>query len=136
MVSGLVMTLAQSAIGLYFYIINNDQVNPDATVSWIPLALFIMFMIGYSIGFASLPYVLMGELLPSKYRNTLGGIVSSFNLVNNFMVLKLFTTLGTYLGYHGVFWIYAINSLLASIFVYFVLPETKGKTLSEIEQLF
>ena len=42
----------------------------------------------------------------------------------------------TALGYYGVFWIYAINSLLGTIFVIFVLPETKGKSLTEIEQLF
>ena len=60
----------------------------------------------------------------------------SFNLLNTFLTLKLFTTLETYFGFYGVFWIYAANSLLATIFVICVLPETKGKTLEEIEKHF
>ena len=38
--------------------------------------------------------------------------------------------------YYGVFWIYAANCFVGSAFVYFVLPETKGKTLAEIEKHF
>jgi facilitated trehalose transporter len=75
-ISGLTMTLSLSAIGAYFYII--EQVDPVVadTCSWVPLAGLIIFMIGYSVGFASLPFVLMGELLPSRYRDSLGGIAS------------------------------------------------------------
>jgi facilitated trehalose transporter len=60
----------------------------------------------------------------------------SFNLLNTFMVLKLFPTLEMNVEYYGVFWIYAANCLVGSAFVYFVLPETKGKTLAEIEKHF
>ena len=52
------------------------------------------------------------------------------------MVLKLFPTLEMNVEYYGVFWIYAGNCLVGSAFVYFVLPETKGKTLAEIEKHF
>jgi len=135
--SGLIMSLSLSVIGVYFYVLNGQMIDSiEMDLSWLPLASLIIFMIGYSAGFATLPYVLMGELLPSKYRNTLGGVASSFNLLHTFLVLKLFSTMETALGYHGVFWIYAINSLIGTIFVIFVLPETKGKSLTEIEQLF
>lgn len=42
----------------------------------------------------------------------------------------------TNLGHWGVFWIYAANCVLGTIFVYFILPETKGKSLAEIESHF
>ena len=75
--SGLIMSLSLSVIGVYFYVLNDQMLDSvEMDLSWLPLAALIIFMIGYSAGFATLPYVLMGELLPSKYRNTLGGIAS------------------------------------------------------------
>ena len=135
-VSGTIMALSLTTLGLYFYIIYEIDPSIEESLFWLPLATLTIFMIGYSAGFATLPFLLMGELLPSKFRNSLGGIASSFNLLHTFLVLKLFTTLETAVGYYGVFWIYAANSFLATIFVYLFLPETKGKTLKEIEQLF
>ena len=134
--SGVIMGLSLSMLGAYFYVIYEVDPTIEESLSWLPLATLTIFMIGYSMGFATLPFLLMGELLPSKYRNSLGGIASSFNLLHTFLVLKLFTTLETSVGYYGVFWIYAANSLLASVFVYLFLPETKGKTLKEIEEVF
>lgn len=134
-VSGIVMTLSLAVTGAYFYILNESNLDLDH-LSWIPLTSLIIFMIGYSIGFATIPFILMGELLPAQYRNTLGGCASSFNLLHTFLVLKLFSTLETAVGYHGVFWIYAINSFLGAGFVYLFLPETKGKSLVEIEKYF
>ena len=135
-VSGTIMGLSLSILGTYFYVIYETDPSIEESLSWLPLATLTIFMIGYSIGFATLPFLLMGELLPSKYRNSLGGIASSFNLLHTFLVLKLFTTLETSLGYYGVFWIYAANSFFAALFVYLFLPETKGKTLKEIEEHF
>ena len=135
-VSGTIMGLALTILGAYFYVIYEIDPTIEESLSWLPLATLTIFMIGYSVGFATLPFLLMGELLPSKYRNSLGGIASSFNLLHTFLVLKLFTTLETSLGYYGVFWIYAANSFIAAIFVYLFLPETKGKSLKEIEEHF
>ena len=72
------MSLSLSVIGVYFYVLNGKKMidSIEMDLSWLPLASLIIFMIGYSAGFATLPYVLMGELLPSKYRNTLGGVAS------------------------------------------------------------
>ncbi len=71
-----------------------------------------------------------------RFRNLLGSISSSFNLTHTFLVIKLFTNLETLVGLEGVFWIYAFFSLVGAAFVAAVLPETKGKTLEEIEAHF
>ena len=69
-------------------------------------------------------------------RNFLGAIISSFNLLMTLMVLKLFPTIHIALGFHGLFWIYAVVSLLGSTFSFIFIPETKGKSLKEIESHF
>jgi hypothetical protein len=69
-------------------------------------------------------------------RNVLGAFVSGFNLLMTFLVLKFFPTIHLALGYHGLFWIYATVSLLGGAFGFICIPETKGKTLKEIESHF
>lgn len=133
MMSGFIMGISQAAIGAFFYL---SSEGPVESLQWLPLTSLVLFMIGYSIGFASIPFLLMGELLPHRYRNFLGGLASSLNLTNNFLVLKLFPTLETLIGFHGVFWIYAATCVVSIPFVFLALPETKGKTLDEIEMHF
>ena len=69
-------------------------------------------------------------------RNLLGAAVSSFNLLMTFLVLKFFPNIHMAIGFHGLFWIYAIVSLLGSTFGFIFIPETKGKSLKEIESHF
>lgn len=58
-----------------------------------------------------------------------------FNFVL-FGVAKVFPFVKNSVGVSGVFWIFALVGILASIFLYLTLPETKGQTLSEIEDYF
>ena len=48
----------------------------------------VLFMVGYSVGFATVPFVLLGELLPSKFRSALGPVATAWNLANTFLVIK------------------------------------------------
>jgi len=74
--------------------------------------------------------------LLGRMRNFLGAIVSSFNLLMILLVLKFFPNLHMAIGFHGLFWIYAAVSLFGGIFSFIFIPETKGKTLNEIESFF
>jgi facilitated trehalose transporter len=53
-----------------------------------------------------------------------------------FSVVKIYPYLNHWIDRHGAFILYGIISILATIFFYFCLPETKGKTLQEIEDYF
>lgn len=58
-----------------------------------------------------------------------------FNLVL-FATAKVFPLAKTQIGVHGVFWGFGAVALVASVFLFLTLPETKGVTLSEIEDYF
>jgi len=137
--SGIVMSMSMAAIGAFFFLFSDPE-TADAELrsklEWLPLVSLIVYMIGYSIGFACVPFLLLGEMLPARMRNLLGAAVSSFNLAMTFLVLKFFTTIYLSIGFHGLFWIYAVFSLAGGIFGYIFIPETKGKTLKEIEAHF
>ena len=57
--SGGVMFLSLSVIGAYFYVIDEIDSSMEMDLSWLPLAALITFMIGYSIGFATVQNVLV-----------------------------------------------------------------------------
>jgi len=73
---------------------------------------------------------------PASTKNLCGALCSSFNLLCLFFVLKYYTQLAATIDYTGVYWMFAVVSFAGVIFVYFFLPETKGKSLEEIEKCF
>ena len=77
---------------------SKDRISPSAIVNrlpvpwkgleWLPVVGLVFFMVGYSVGFATVPFVLLGEMLPTKFRNTLGSVATAWNLTNTFLVIK------------------------------------------------
>lgn len=63
--SGLIMAVSSSSVGAFFYLKTMDSHHG---LEWLPLVGLIVFMIGYSVGFASVPFVLLGELFPNRFR--------------------------------------------------------------------
>ncbi len=53
-----------------------------------------------------------------------------------FLVLKFFPAITQSIGFHGLFWIYSAFSLVGGFYGYIFIPETKGKSLKEIESYF
>ncbi|XP_057373250.1 facilitated trehalose transporter Tret1-like [Daphnia carinata] len=103
---------------------------------WLPFASLIVFFITYSGGISNVPFIIMGEMFPLRYRTLLGGISSSFHLFCTFVMVRFFPDMLRAMGKDGTFYFFCGCTLLSAIFVYFLLPETKGKTLEELEQLF
>ncbi len=126
-----------TAMGTFFYL--QRQWGEEATsesLGWLPLVSLIVFFITYSGGVASVPFIIMGEMFPSRFRPLLGAITSSFSLFCLFLTIYFFPVMMDGLGKDGTFFFYAGCTLMSVVFVYFCLPETKGKKLEEIERLF
>lgn len=90
----------------------------------------------YSLGYLLVPWVLTGEIYPAKIRGMLGGITTCFAHSFLFAAVKSFPYLMENLGFHGTFWFYGSTVAIGSIFLYVLLPETRGRTLFEIEKSF
>merc|ERR1719187_331662 len=125
---------------MFFYlekpIVNADLTSIPSHISRLPLLAMTIAFMGYSIGYAAIPYVVMGEMLPDRTRYICSAISGSFNLVSMFLLLMSYECLAKWMGFHGVFWMFSGFNLIGVIFVFFLLPETKGKTLKEIQRHF
>ncbi|XP_055628364.1 facilitated trehalose transporter Tret1-2 homolog isoform X2 [Toxorhynchites rutilus septentrionalis] len=130
--SGVVMSLAMASMGLAFHL--NSIGN--TCFGYLPLASLIIFMIGFSVGFGCIPFLLMGELFPTAQRSLLSSLAGSFNLAVMFVVIKTYHPLEDVITTSGTFWMYSILCAVGVVFVILCVPETKGRDLESIHTLF
>jgi len=105
-------------------------------LSYVALISTVGYMASYSLGYGPLPWVLISELIPLRARATVGGFAVFLTWGLSFLVTKIFAPLSDYVGVAGCFWIFASFSAVSLLYVAFLLPETKGRTLEEIEFYF
>ncbi len=108
-------------------------VSPE-TNSVLILGFLSIYVAFYSCTWAPLTWVLVGEIFPLLIRGRATGIASSFNWIGSFLVGLLFPIMTASLPQELVFAIFGIICLFGVVFVQLVVPETRGKTLEEIEQ--
>ena len=73
LLSGFFMAVSLAALGAFFYLKNAaatpaDQQQLVDSLGWLPLASLILFIIAYSFGYANVPFLIMAEIFPTKYR--------------------------------------------------------------------
>lgn len=131
--SAVVMGISIGCLSLYFYL---HKAGKAESISFLPLTSLIVYIAAFSLGFCTVPLILVGEIFPLAYRSLLGPLTTSVGLLSMFIELKTYTNLESYFGKEGAFAVYAFLNFFAVIYIYFTLPETKGKSLEEIELYF
>lgn len=103
---------------------------------FLPPTLILSYVAFNTLGFFLLPGLMIGELLPTKIRGLCGGyIFCLFNIVL-FGFTKLYPIMKSAIGMPGVFGLFGASSTLATVVLFLMLPETKGKSLLQIEQYY
>lgn len=133
-VSGIGTAVCLLALSLYLFVAAGNQ--DIMQMSAIPMILLIGFICFVSVGIVPLPWCMTGELFPLALRGLGSGIVSSLNFLCFFVVVKTAPLLFISIGMEGAFFLYGIIALIGSIFLMLCLPETKNRTLQEIENSF
>lgn len=142
-ISGLGMCLCSLIAGIYMYL---TVIPPDTFKSInvtkgkeddnIPLYCTLGYVCFSSLGYLVIPWTLIGDLLPVKVRGKLGGLLVSIAYIFMFAIVKVFPTLLNFLKIQCLFFILAVINLCGVCFIFFFLPETLGKSFSEIEKYF
>lgn len=104
--------------------------------SWIPL-LCIGSHVGFSmIGYLTLPWVMTSELYPLRFRGALSGLTTSLAQMLTFAAIKTYPDLSTTFGLEVVMWTFSSAAFVGAIFALTILPETRGRSLDQIEASF
>ena len=131
MVNGVVGGVACLVTGCYFFY--RDELSDYAWMSLISVLLIVFFM---SLGISPVKIVLFGEILPNSIRSELGGICLAFFGTSNFLMVYTFLFVVQAIGMSGVYWFFTVIHMLMLAFSMFCLPDTKGKTIEEIQKPF
>nr|XP_012218357.1 PREDICTED: facilitated trehalose transporter Tret1-2 homolog [Linepithema humile] len=134
MISGIGMTIFMGALSLYIYMSENGTVMTDDGV--VPVVCMIMYIFTSTLGYLVIPFAMVGEIFPSKVKDILSGLTVCIGYFFSAVTIKTYPDMLKSMGMHGVFLFFAAISLVGVVFVLFFLPETKGKTLREIEDMF
>lgn len=112
----------------------------DASAAWWAAATSVAaaaaFMATFSLGFGPVIWMYGSEILPLRLRAQGTGIGTAVNRVMSAVVGMTFISMYEAVGMAGSFYIFAGFAAAAWVFVYACLPETKGRSLEEIEALF
>lgn len=92
-----------------------------------------IFMAGFSIGFGPLTWVLQSEVFPLRVRGMAVGIGTFINRITSGTIAMSYLSLSKAVTESGAFYLFAAVAFVSLLFVIFCVPETKGKTLEEIE---
>ncbi|KAF5270569.1 hypothetical protein FQR65_LT05467 [Abscondita terminalis] len=130
--SGCAISLAGE--GMYFYLLQRNDVDLS-NAYFVPTLCLTLNYIMMWFGIANIPFVAAGELFTPKAKKLGGTIFAFYGGFLIFISSKIFTPIIEGWGIHVVFWIFAGVCVLAVLLGLFVLPETKGKTFEEIQEM-
>ena len=109
---------------------------PTEITGWLVTACLCLFIASFSVGPGVVVWLALSELMPTRIRSTGMGIALLLNQgVATGIAAVFLPTVGNF-GYSAMFFFWAACTVIYFVTAAFFLPETKGKTLEEIEEYF
>ncbi len=133
MTGAILLSLCSTIIGFYYQF---HLYNISSVLAYTPVLLHLAFGVSYGALFGPIPVTLSSEIFPQHFRSLGCGISNSTRFISQFIQLKSFLLIKESLGMAGVYYIHCGVSVTAAAFAFFLLPETRNKTYTEIEEMF
>jgi len=110
-------------------------INVVTLPAWVAVASILVYSAAFMFSWGPICWVYMSELFPNTIRSQATAIAVAFQWISNFVVSSTFVPLYNY-SHAMVYIIYGVICLLAALFVWKLVPETKGKTLEQITTMW
>ena len=122
------MALSLAVLGLAFAL---PQLS--GILGWIAVGSLMIYVGSFAVGLGPVFWLMLSEIYPLRIRGRAMSVGTIANWSANLIVAVSFLTLTQLLGKAGAFWLFGVVSIGAWLFAFFLVPETKGKTLEQIE---
>ena len=147
-VSSITVCLSSCLLGIEFLI--TDTICGGATgngttsahaichhsIGWLAILAAIGVIIGFSLAWGPIPWLMMSELLPLRVRSLGGSVTTFFNWSCATLITFTFESYASAISPKFAWWSFSIVMLVSVFCVIFFLPETKGCSLEQIEAYF
>ena len=130
------MVVALAGVATMFLLLEREVVSGGLFAGWMTVAGIALFVASFSIGPGVVVWLALSELMPGRIRANGMSIALFVNQMVAFTIADAFLPWQKACGYAVVFYSLAFFAFLYFLTAAFLLPETKGKTLEEIEAYF
>ncbi|XP_026750468.1 facilitated trehalose transporter Tret1-like [Galleria mellonella] len=125
--SSLLVSICMTTLATYFLI-------GGESVRWLPVLAVCVCILAYGAGLAPVPMVVMAEVFTFQMRARMAGASMAFSFFCSSMTVLFYTPVANEFGEYVVFYTFAAVTLLGVFYTVFCVPETKGKSLDEIQR--
>jgi sugar porter (SP) family MFS transporter len=126
------MLIGSAGLGITYAVLGAAY-HAHVQGTWM-VVLVVVAIACYAMSLAPVTWVVISEIFPNRVRGTAVSVAVGALWIASFILIYTFPILNARVGAAGIFWIYTAVCAAGFIFVLLRLPETKGKTLEEIER--
>jgi len=123
-----ILTVALVVLGVFF-----QSAAVQSQASWLALVCLLVYIMGFAIGLGPVFWLMISEIFPLQMRGPAMAVCTMFNWGFNFLISYTFLSLTDLVTKAGTFWVYAFLGLCAIVFFATTVPETKDRTLEQIQ---
>ncbi|KAF8012514.1 hypothetical protein BT93_I0617 [Corymbia citriodora subsp. variegata] len=136
-VSSCAMTMSLIFVAVVFYIESSASEDSQlySIMGILSVVGLVAFVITFSLGMGSVPWLIMSEILPANIKGLSGSMATLANWTTTWLITLTANLLLDW-STGGTFTIYAAVAACSAVFVILFVPETKGRTLEEIQSSF
>ncbi|CAL9100306.1 unnamed protein product [Musa acuminata var. zebrina] len=136
-ISTIGMTLSLLLVSVAFFLEGafSEESHSYYVLSILSLVGLVAYVIAFSLGVGAIPWIIMSEILPVNIKSLAGSVATLANWLTSFVITMTANLLLNW-STGGTFSIYTVVSALTVLFVIIWVPETKGRTLEEIQWSF
>ncbi|XP_071546433.1 trehalose transporter 1-like protein isoform X2 [Panulirus ornatus] len=135
LLGGIICTaVGMTTVGTFFFL--QSRKDDLSHLGWLPVAGFIVLIVGMGVSVYPVSWLIAAEVLPGAVSFLGMGVSVTGHFITSFLISKTFDDVTSLIGLHGLFWSYALACVTFSLFVIIFVPETRGRSQKEIEEIW
>ena len=132
------MAISLAMVGISFVGFSNTPTDPTSVTvgGVITLVALVIFIASFAFSLGPITWTMIAEIFPNRVRGKAVSLATAVNWAAAFLVTQFFLSIVNAIGEATTFFIFSALCVIAFIWAYFRVPETRGRSLEEIQELW